>query len=193
METIIIGSGILALGAYVPLWKQIRSGTAKQNLLTWILWGMLDAIASGTIIVQSGNFVLAAAFAIGSLLTAVVIAHSDRKFLWTWFETMVTLLVTTCLLVWYVSGSRVATIASTTALFVAGIPQLKDAWRRPEEVPTLPYAVWAVADILSLAGGKTWSIEERLYPLSALIICFAIAAVSLRKLPIRTTAEPSSL
>lgn len=181
MNTLVWAGSILALLTYFPLWKQIRNDEVKQNLLTWVLWGALDAVVAATIIVQGGNFLLPVVYAIGSLVTAYFIWKSRNKTTWTWFETMVALLTIASMIIWYLSGGKMATIVSTTAMLIAGGPQLIDAWKKPTEMPILAYSSFFVANCLSTAGGKSWAIEERFYPASAAIFCGLIAAFAARK------------
>lgn len=181
MNVLIWSGSILALLTYFPLWKQIRSGKAKQNLLTWALWGALDAVVAATIIVQNGNFLLPVVYTVGSSVTIFFILRLGNKASWTWFETMVASLTIASMVIWYFSGGKIATIASTTAMLIAGIPQLVDAWKKPQDMPLIPYSSYFIANCLSVAGGKSWAIQERFYPLSAAIFCFLIAVLATRK------------
>ena len=174
---------ILAMLTYFPFWKQIRTGKVKQNIFSWVLWGALDAVASATIIVQKGNFLLPLVYAVGSLLTVFFLVKADNKARWTWFETLVATLVVASMVIWYLSGDKVATVASTMAMLISGIPQLVDAWKKPHEMPFLAYCSYFVANCLTTAGGANWSIKERFYPVAAAIFCGLIAALSARRNP----------
>ena len=190
MNTLVWAGSILALLTYFPLWKQIRSGEAKQDVRTWELWCTLDASVAATIIVQGGNFFLPVVYTIGGLISVFLIWKFGNKATWTWFETIISSLSIVSMVIWYLSGSKVATIASTTAMLIAGIPQLIDAWKKPQDMPILAYSSYFIANCLSTAGGKSWVIEERFYPASAAIFCFLIAALALRKfLPKPTPRE----
>lgn len=181
MNALVWAGSILALLTYFPLWKQVRNGKAKQNLLTWALWGALDAVVAATIIVQGGNFLLLVVYTIGSTITVYFILKAGNKAAWTWFETMVASLTIASMVIWYLSGGKVATIASTTAMLIAGIPQLIDAWKKPQDMPFLAYISYSIANCLSTAGGKSWAIEERFYPAGATVFCFLIATFAARK------------
>lgn len=187
MNEFILASTVIAIAAYFPLWKQIRSGSAKQNLLTWLLWGALDGVVAATIIAQKGNYFLAATYTIGTFITVAFIAVAGDHASWTWFETMVVTLVAVSMGIWYFSGSKMATIVGTSAMLIAGVPQLVDTWKKPAECPTLVYFVYIVANCLATAGGKNWAVEERFYPISAAIFCFLVAAISLRRFFHQTT------
>ncbi len=173
-------SVVLALLLYVPLCVQLLQGKAKQNLATWIMWGSLDLIVTITIIVQHGNYFLPAAYVLGCGITLLcMIKFGDL--VWTSFESFVAFLVLVCLIVWGFSGSKIATVASTLAMAIAGIPQLIDCYRRPHGMPFLIYIGYTVANLFSVLGGKNWSIEERFYPIMAGIYCLLFSALASRK------------
>lgn len=181
MNAFIWVSAAIAILGYIPLCLAIRSGSAKQNLLTWALWCSLDGIVAATLIAQAGNFLLAVAYTIGSGVTTIFILKAGNHASWTWFHTMVVGLVVASMVVWHFSGSRMATIAGTIAMIIAGVPQLVDAWEKPKESPTLIYSAYVIANCLAIAGGKSWSVEERFYPVCAGVFCLLITLVSLRK------------
>ena len=177
---------ILALIVYVPLWQQIRAKTAHQNLLTWALWSALDLVVGATIIAQHGNWLLPMGYFFGSAVTVVVIARAGEPAKWTWFETLVVSMVVASLVVWYVSGSAVATVASTSAMLIGGLPQVRDAWREPHKMPLAAYCGYAIANLLSTAAGRNWSIAERFYPASAAAFCFVLVLLAARSfLPVQ--------
>ena len=182
MNALVWAGSILAILTYFPLWRGIRSGEVKQNLLTWVLWATLDGVVAATLIAQGGSFLLPAAYTVGSAITSFLIIKSGNKASWTLFETMVALLVVVSIGVWYFCGDKVATVASTMAMVIAGIPQLVDAQKKPQDMPFLVFVSYLIANSLSTAGGKDWSIEERLYPASAAIYCFVVVVFSARKL-----------
>ncbi|MEK7554799.1 MAG: hypothetical protein AAB518_02330 [Patescibacteria group bacterium] len=178
MNAWIVAGSAIGLLAFVPLAKQIIRGEIRQNFATWILWTAMDGTAAVTIIAQKGNFLLPAGYSLACFVTALLILRS-KTFAWTKFETMVTFLVTICLVVWYFSGAWMATIASTAAMLIAGVPQLLETYRKPWDSPFTVYAMFTIAPIFSMLGGRGWTIEERLYPgalfgYSALIVFFTV-------------------
>jgi len=146
-----------------------------------MLWSTLDGISAGTIIAQHGNYLLPLAYTIGSGIATFCILKS-KQVVWTWFESFVTFLVLVCLAIWALSGSKTATVASTLAMVIAGIPQLIETARKPWETPILIYLGYFTANSLSVFGGKDWLIQERFYPSSAAIYCFFIVILAMRKL-----------
>jgi len=172
-------SVFLALGLYLPLAYQLLTHQVTQNLATWVLWVFLDAIAVASMFVQKGNFQLPTAYVAGGTSIVLCIATTN---MWTWtiYETIVTCMVAVCITGWYLSGPRLATILSTSAMALATIPQLKDVWQDPTTAPTLVYVGYTLANIFSTVGGKNWSIEERFYPSVCTLLCILIVMFSLR-------------
>ncbi len=103
---------------------------------------------------------------------------------------MVTFLVVTCLVVWIISGPTVATVAGTTAVAIACIPQFIDTYREPWKSPLLSWSGFMIANALVTAGGAEWSIEERLYPAVCTLLTTAVVLLTVRRY---WTKEPSTM
>jgi hypothetical protein len=183
INEILIGTSVLlALFLYYPLIAGILrvQNPIEQNVATWILWVALDAIALISVIQQNGNYLLLAVYCIAG--TAVVYCLLYKKlFKWTKFESFVLVLVVICLIIWGLSGSRGATIASTIAVWISGCPQIRDSWRKPDRTTGLIYVGFTVANGLSFLGGEAWTIEETFYPGMMTTLCAAIAVAALRR------------
>ncbi len=173
-------SVILTGLAYIPLGHHILSGKAKQNLATWVLWVILDAIVAGSILAQHGNFQLPLFYVFGG--TCIVLCIAKMKiFEWTRYETFIAVLVFACMYGWWVSGPWFATIFSSLAVAVATWPQFGDVWEDPADTPIVAYAGFGIADIFSVLGGKAWTVEERFYPIVCICLCAVIVILSMRK------------
>jgi len=185
-------AGIIGTSAYVPLCIQVLSGKVKQSFATWALWAILDGIAAATIVFQDGNFLLPAAYSLGSGITALSILKS-KNFRWTWFETTIVCLVAVCVVVWLVFGAKVATVVSTIAVVIAGMPQAVEAYKRPREQPLLVYISFLVTNSLATAGAKDWSIKERFYPASMTLLTVVIVLFMVRRfwLKIKPESQPA--
>lgn len=177
--TLIWMGGLLAFLLYIPLIWGILKGEVRQSFATWILWVALDSIALVSTILEDGNFLLLVFYTIGGTLVTASLVYK-KLFKWTWFEWSVLVMVIICLVVWRVSGSTAAIVASTLAVFIAGTPQIVDSWLNPDKQTGYIYIGYVIANFLSLMGGKSWSIEERFYPGVCVILCGMIAIASFR-------------
>ena len=104
-----------------------------------------------------------------------------KKAEWTIVETLTAVLVLICLALWYVLGERAGIVSSSLAVVFASLPQVVQTYKRPQATPTLIYAVFLFANILSLFAGKEWTIEERFYPGCAVFLCLVIVLLSLKR------------
>lgn len=168
---------------YIFLCYLLLRGGVVQNLTSWILWAILDVILAAAVIYQGGNWPFIVTYVLGCLAVASVI-YKTSIIKWTWYEYLVTFLVFLCMMVWAISGAETATIAGTVAVIIAGIPQLIDVWRKPEENSVFIYSGFFIGNIFSTAAGKDWSIEERFYPASMVVFCFFyVISIARKHLP----------
>jgi len=178
-----ISGGVLALGMTIPLLvSAVRDHGAGQSFAMWALWALLDTTATISLIVQHGNFWLTAGYALGSVSLAVVLLAQGR-FAWGWLETLIALLVVVCLVIWKLGGPKTATVATTLAIVVAGLPGMKELWRAPQRFLAWVWAGYTVASLLALAGGTAWSIEERFAPAVFAVQTLALMLIGLRQKP----------
>ena len=52
----------------------------------------------------------------------------------------------------------------TVAIVIAGLPGMVELWRNPQPFVARVWAGYTVANLLALAGGSAWVIEERFAP-----------------------------
>ena len=155
-----LAAGCLATSiSYAFLCYSLKKGKVVQNLMTWLLWAALDIIIAASVIYQGGNWPFIVIYVAGCLAVSATVFKSSIN-PWTRYETL---------------------IAGTIAVVIAGIPQLIDIWKRPEENPFLIYVGFLIGNILSTAAGKEWSIQERFYPVSMVIFCVIFIIAISRK------------
>ena len=180
MEFLKILGGVVGLVSYAILIVALFKTKTEQSFAAFLLWAMLDLIATITMIIQGGNFWLALSNVIGST-TIFIILIFKKQVSWSWVETMTAVLVAVCLVVWATAGERAGIIASSLAVVMASIPQMVDTYKKPESTPTLAYFIFTIGNVISLIGGKGWTIEERFYPACSIFLCVVIVVLSLRK------------
>jgi len=170
-----LAGGVMVLGLFVPMILEIvRTRGASQSFATWGLWAVLDSMLTITLYQQHGNYLLSLGFAVGGVfLAAVLLAQGG----WTWgkFETIIALMVLASVAVWKFSGPRNATIAMTTAICIAGLPEFVELLRKPQPSVGWLWLGYTVANTLAFFGGTAMTVEERFPPaafagLSALML-----------------------
>jgi hypothetical protein len=188
-------SGLVGLLMYVPLVLDIlRRGGRGHSFAMWALWALLDTTATVSLMLQQGNYLLTLGFSLGSILLSLLLLRYGQ-FKWGRLEWMVLLLVLLCLVVWAVAGLRGATIATTLAILFAGVPGLVELWRHPDPAAARVWAGFAVANLLALLGGESWSVAERFPPAAFTLQTLTMVLVGHRhhlKLSLVKTSEMGS-
>lgn len=179
MEQLQIIGAIIGLCAYIPLFIDVQNGK-EQSFATWLLWSILDALVVASLIYQHGNYKLSLGYMTGAIAITILLIY-QRKVSWTWFETMIAILAIICMAVWWYSGPKAGTVASSLALAIASIPLQIAVLKNPKDAPILPYILFLVANIVSFLGGKSWTIEERFFPGSAIIVTLLVLLLAMRK------------
>lgn len=172
-------AGIIGIAAYLLLIAGILKSKARQSFAAFLLWALLDTIATITTILKEGNYWLSLSNALGAAIVAILLALK-KQISWTWIETITAILVIICLNVWYFTGAKEGIIASSLAMLIASIPQILDTYKTPGETPATVYIIFLVANILSFIAGKGWTIEERFYPGCAVFLCAVIVLFSFK-------------
>lgn len=192
MNAFAIAGALVAVGMYVPLTVQVWTKKLEQNFATYLLWGLLDAVAAGSLMLEGGNFLLPLVYVLLCVGVLVAILRT-RTFKWSWRESATSVLVVISIIVWLSVSNEMATIVSTIALTIASGPQLYDFWKKPQNAPVLTYIGFTVANALSTMAGTDWSIQERLYPVSCTIMTVIFVLVGCRKwLPKYREQQPAA-
>lgn len=186
-EILKIGGGVLALLLFIPMIAGIlKTGAQGQSFATWLLWGALDTMLTISIIQQRGNFLLPLGFAIGDVLVVIVLV-AKRRFTWGRFETAILILVIGCVAAWKLGGPRIATIAATIGICVAGVPGLVALWKQPQRNVGSVWAGYVLANGLSFFGGTAMTVQERFAPGMFVLCSLSMYAASRR--PVKRVNE----
>ena len=176
-----ITAGLLALLLFIPLIIGIlKDGAEGQSCATWFLWGLLDTVLTISVIQQHGNFLLPLGFSIGDVLL-VVLLLAKGKLRWGKFETGILVMVIGCIVGWKMAGPKIATVAATMGICLAGLPGLFAMLKHPQRKVGNVWAGYILANALSFFGGTTMTIEERFAPGVFVLCSLAMFAASRKK------------
>jgi hypothetical protein len=174
-EILKFAGGALALAVYLPMVLEIvRSRGAGQSFATWGLWALMDSTLTVTLWQQHGNYLLPLGFSVGGVVLAVVLL-AQGHWSWSWFETVIALMVLAGMVVWQFSGPRNATIAMTVAVCLAGVPGFVAMLRHPQPAAGKIWAGFTAANLLAFFGGTAMTVEERLVPAAFTGLCALMA------------------
>lgn len=173
-------AGIIAIIAYIPLVSGIIRNKVEQSFAAFLLWTLLDSIATITTFLEHGNYWLPFSNVVGTI-TVTLLLVVKRKVSWSWIENMTVVLVLICLAVWYYAGEQAGIIASSLAVVIASVPQMVDTFKKPSSTPVLSYIIFFIANTVSFYAGRSWTIEERFYAGCSMFLCLVIIVFALRR------------
>jgi hypothetical protein len=170
----------LAFVLYVIMNRDILYGSTRQNILSFILWGVLDGTNGVAAYVGGGNYVLQVAYVLGCTSVIICLVKSGKwKVEWAWHESAVVTLALIANAGFLLSTARFAAIWSTVGVVVAGWPLIKDGWQDPYNQPVKVYLGFTFVNTFATIAGTAWTVEERLYPATCIPLCLATAIVPL--------------
>lgn len=173
----------LAIGAHVPLVLGIKRqlNDTSQTFITWILYFLLDVTTMFSTTVLNGNFVILFGFSVGSFVMSIILLY-QKRFSWTWLETIITMLVFVCLISWYYSGPYMATVLGIISESIVGIHLIIKTWIKPVVKYNLTgYVMFLLVSILTMLNAKDTSIPEIGYGFCETILSLIILIPLIRK------------
>ncbi|MFA6324989.1 MAG: hypothetical protein WCX46_02055 [Candidatus Paceibacterota bacterium] len=170
----------------------------KQNFTTWMLAGVIDSFLAflsikngnefSTLMEASSTF-LPLFYAIGSFITAGVLLYK-KIYSWTWWDTIITVIVLICIFIWIEAGDYTAIIVGIIASTISFIPQIRDTNEKPHETPFIFYFFFLLGDSLcfigEFVGGNEFTVKGSLFSfteiLLSLIIIFLVLFIKFKKI-----------
>jgi hypothetical protein len=178
---LVASSSALALVANLPYLADIRRGSTRPRLATWLVWSILPAVASAAAF-AAGQIPAAALSLCISLQCALVVAlgykHGDRT---------VDRLDVICLLgalmalsLWAVLRSPAIAVCLIVITDMFGaIPTVRHSWLRPHEETWLAFALSGLSGVLILFAADFAVLTAVVFPLYIAFADFLIAAILL--------------
>lgn len=162
---------VIGFIGYVPYFRTIFSGKTKPHAFTWLVWGILTAIAFGGQIVSKGG---AGAWATGFTafisftIFILALAKGQKDFpLADW------LCLGGCVAalgLWAVTNNPLTAIILITVIdMLAFVPTFRKSYSRPESEPAFTYILSGLKFLVSLFALQKLSAVTVLYPASLVL------------------------
>ncbi len=168
----IIWIAVCAYGSLAIL--AIKERAVGQNILTWVLWTVLDVFQYFATDSQQGDSAEALKlFTIGGIIITIllILLKADNK--WGKTETIIVIAVPICIFIWLgLNNPTLSLVGFCAAQFIAGIPLLKETQDNPEPWYILPNLGFMTMNIYYLINAKSWKIEDAL--LSEVLIVYGL-------------------
>ena len=167
----------LTIASFAPYVIQIRSGTMKPHVFSWVIWSISTAVVFFAQLVADGG---AGAWPTGvsaamtvyvtwlawSLRRDITITRSDWLFLWTALASLP---------LWYVTADPLWAVVILTTIDVLGFgPTLRKLYDFPYEESLLFYVVFVVRSGLSILALESLSLTTLLFPVAMMLSCMLV-------------------
>ncbi|PZO85412.1 MAG: hypothetical protein DI626_07485 [Micavibrio aeruginosavorus] len=165
MGAIAIGIGIIS---YIPYLLTILKGRTKPHAFSWLIWGILTAIAFAAQITGGGGvgaWVTGFTAATSLIIVALALFKGEKNVTKSDWLTFVTALLAIPL--WYFTKNPLnAVILITIIDALAFYPTFRKSWHRPYEENAFTFTLSGIKFIFATLALETLNITTSLYPLS---------------------------
>ena len=159
----IASSAILVLGI-------IKQEDKSQVAFTWILYVLLDAVTMFSVKGVGGWYIMQFGYAIGSFVMATILIY-QKRFVWGWLETIISLLILICLILWQIYGSFWAVRSSILSETGVGVYLIIKTYKNPVvKYNLIGYLGFLMTSIIAMFAAKDWSVEQMGFPFCETIL-----------------------
>jgi hypothetical protein len=161
-------SGLIFVGSVIPYILSMIHGTTRPNLITWILWTLIEAIVVGA------QFYAGASWSI-MLPIAGLATSGDVVFIGlqgyhyhqrTMFDVICLCLGLVAIVTWLLTNNPLtAIIFSIMADFIAAVPTILKSYQDPHSESMEAFLLVFMAAILSLISTSRFDLANTLWPL----------------------------
>ena len=184
----LISSFALGVLAYSILCYGILFKGAVQPLSATLLWFALDGLAAWTAYRSGGNWLLAAGYTFGCL-AAVLASIYKGNTTFVKSDCWITVMVIICGVVWLSVGDIAGLVASSTAMFIAGVPAMIYYARQPRDGQLLVWLIFCLANVIGLVGRQGNTLADWIFPIFALAGSGIVTLLIARKLVLVRQAD----
>ena len=166
--------GLISAVALLVFAVILVANDIKLNIASWMLWTCLDVLILKASLdanrkAKNGNWPwLPTGWVVGAATVTLILLFRGN-WQWTYVETLTATVVAIATIVWKVSGPKAAVVALTIAMTVAGIPSVNVAWHNHDTSGWWMWASIVLSCLFTLAGTKSWTVEERFLPTASMI------------------------
>ncbi len=156
----------IAVLAYLILCYGILFRGAVQPLSATLLWLLLDSLAAWTAYSSDGNWLLAAGYTVGCALAAMASIYRGKTN-FAKSDLPIVALVIICIVVWLGIGDIAGLVASSLAVFIAGVPAMIHYRKRPQDGQLSVWLLFTAANLIGLFGREGNALADWFFPVCA--------------------------
>lgn len=170
---------LISIIGYVPYVRDILAGKTKPHAFSWLVWGVLNAIAFAAQVQKHGG---AGTWAVGLTAAALVVIfvlslikgeRNIRPFDWFCLGGS-----TAALILWALTDGPLLSVILITVVDAFGfLPTVRKAYHKPHQETLVTYQINTAKYFLVVAALQTYSIETALFPLAVALMNFAFVGM----------------
>lgn len=169
---LVIGS-LITIASIVPYLIDIARGKTKPNLVSWITWTLLTAIATAAEIAAgewfTAIFTAAAVVETGSVVVFGIFKRAYVRY--TAFDIVCQVAALGGIVLWQAFDSPLIGIMGAVIIdFIGALPTVRHAWLQPYEETWQTYALCFVGAIFGVLALSSFTWESLSYPLYIVLI-----------------------
>lgn len=172
-EGFLIAAGLVTVLSAFPYARDILRGTTKPNIVSWITWTLLTAIATFAEFVGR-EYRTAIYTGIATLTTsAIVILGLKYGYVkYTKFDVVCQLSAIVGIILWQIFNSpTIGVLAAVFIDFIGALPTIRHSWLKPNEETWQTYALSGLGGLLALGSVHSYSVLSILYACYIVVIC----------------------
>lgn len=162
---------VIGIIGYIPYFRDIFKGKTKPHAFSWLIWGILTAIAFAGQVTSNGGY---GAWVTGFtafccfIIFLIALQKGSKEFpLVDWISLGGAF---AGLILWAVTKNPLTAIILVTIVDTIGfIPTFRKSYTRPNEETLATYTLSAIKYIFGIAALSTFSLVNILYPISLVV------------------------
>lgn len=169
---------MVAFIGMIPYFWGLYKRTAKPHMFSWIIWGVVTAIAGAIQFFEDGGagswfLLFCAVMNTGIGVSAYWLGTKDIKRV-DWIVLFVAL---ASIPLWLITDNPFWSLIIVIAIDGIGyIPTIRKSWHKPYEEPAIPWAVSMPSFSLAFLALEAYTVTTYLYPVTCFIINFFFVA-----------------
>ena len=175
-------SGLVFAGGNIPYILEIRKGTIRPNLASWVGWFSLLVIGSVAQIAEGASWsvLLLIGGAIGDgITTYFVFKYGYTKF--SFLDKTCLFLGALGIFLWFVTSEPLIALALVIlADFTVAVPTIVKTFKDPSSEPILGWLLFASGSLIAVGATNQFNFNNLAYPIALALLNGSILLLALR-------------
>lgn len=153
-------------------------GKTRPHLFSWLIWGIVAAIAAAGQYVEgagSGGWISIAISVYSFIRVIACITHGEKKITRSDWACLFACLI--AIVIWVLLKDPMISVILVSLIDAVGIiPTARKSWMKPEQENAFSYFLFGVTSFLGLIALENYNVTTIFYPATVTIICWGFYA-----------------